>query len=141
MGSADLNTLLDDAGGMSLPELLARESSLTSRQIESLVSYKRVSSGEIKFREAASIASSGRTRGNREKELTIGSYYRTLTQARTNVKRSLVTILIGMQLGVVRVEELRRLFELVGTGARELSDDEQERFVQVLRALLDRIVL
>jgi len=73
--------------------------------------------------------------------LTLGSYYRTLTQAKTNVRKSLVTILIGIQLGVVRPEELRRLFELVGTGVRELSGEEQERFVGILQALLDRIVL
>lgn len=100
----------------------------------------RVASGEIRFREAASITSSGRTKGV-EKPLTIGSYYRTLTQARTNIRESLVTVLIGMQLGVVKVEEVRKLFELIGVGAKELSDYDQDRFIQVLGALLDRIVL
>ncbi len=126
---------------MSLPERLVKESSLTSRQLESLVSYMRVASGEIRFRDAASIASQGRTKGEDEKPLTIGSYYRTLTQARTNIRESLVTVLIGMQLGVVKVEEVRKLFELVGAGTRELSEYDQDRFIQVLRALLDRIVL
>jgi hypothetical protein len=125
---------------MSLPERLVKESSLTSRQLESLVSYMRVASGEIRFRDAASIASSGRTKGV-EKPLTIGSYYRTLTQARTNIRESLVTVLIGMQLGVVKVEEVRKLFELIGAGARDLSEYDQDRFVQVLGALLDRIIL
>ena len=126
---------------MSLPERLLTESSLTTRQLASLTSYIRVASGEIGLRDAASIASSGRIRGDPQKMLTLGSYYRTLTQAKTNVRKSLVTILIGIQLGVVRPEELRRLFELVGTGVRELSGEEQERFVGILQALLDRIVL
>lgn len=126
---------------MGLPERLVGESSLTARQFETLTSYRRVASGEIRFRDAASVVSSGRTKGDSQKPLTIGSYYRTLTQARTNVRKSLVTILIGMWLGVVRVEEVRRLFELVGTEARELSGEEQERFIRVLQALLDRIVL
>ena len=125
---------------MSLPERLVKDSSLTSRQLESLVSYMRVASGEIRFRDAASIASSGRTKGV-EKPLTIGSYYRTLTQARTNIRESLVTVLIGMQLGVVKAEEVRKLFELIGTGARELSEYDQDRLIQVLGALLDRIIL
>ena len=125
---------------MSLPERLVKESSLTSRQLESLMSYMRVASGEIRFRDAASIASSGRTKGA-GKPLTIGSYYRTLTQARTNIRQSLVTVLIGMQLGVVKVEEVRKLFELVGVGAKELSEYDQDRFIQVLGALLDRIIL
>jgi len=101
----------------------------------------RVASGEIRFRDAASIASPGRTKGENEKPLTIGSYYRTLTQARTNIRESLVTVLIGMQLGVVKVEEVRKLFELIGVGARELSEYDQDRFMQVLGALLDRIIL
>jgi len=126
---------------MSLPERLLKESRLTSRQIEALAVYRRVVSGEIKFREAASIASSGRVRGDAQKALTIGSYYRTLTQARTNVKQSLVTVLIGIQLGVVRIEEVRRLFELVGAGSREISEDEAERFTRVLGAILERIVM
>jgi hypothetical protein len=125
---------------MSLPERLVKESSLTSRQLESLVSYMRVVSGEIRFRDAASIASSGRTKGE-ERPLTIGSYYRTLTQARTNIRESLVTVLIGMQLGVVKVDDVRKLFELIGAGARELSEYDQDRFVQVLGALLDSMVL
>ena len=100
----------------------------------------RVASGEIRFRDAASIASSGRTKGV-EKPLTIGSYYRTLTQARTNIRESLVTVLIGMQLGVLKVEEVRKLFELVGAGARELSEYDQDRLIQVLGGLLDRMIL
>jgi len=101
----------------------------------------RVALGEIRLRDAASIASSGRIRGDPQKALTLGSYYRTLTQAKTNVRRSLVTVLVGIQLGVVRPEELRRLFELVGAEARELSEEEQERFVRILQALLDRMIL
>jgi len=73
--------------------------------------------------------------------LTVGSYYRTLTQAKTNVRKSLVTILISIQLGVVRPEELRRLFDLVGAGIRELPEEEQERLVRILQALVDHIVL
>jgi len=126
---------------MSLPERLLTESSLTTRQFASLMSYMRVVSGEIRLRDAASIASSGRIRGDPQKMLTVGSYYRTLTQAKTNVRKSLVTILISIQLGVVRPEELRRLFDLVGAGIRELPEEEQERLVRILQALVDHIVL
>jgi len=126
---------------MSLSERLLAESSLTTRQFVSLTSYVRVASGEIRLRDAALIASSGRIKGDPQKTLTLGSYYRTLAQAKTNVRKSLVTILVSLQLGVVRPEELRRLFELVGAGARELSEEEQERFVRILQALLDRMIL
>jgi len=126
---------------MSFLEGLVDQSSITRRQLESLTSYLRVSTGEIKLKEAASLASQGRTRGRQERPLTIGSYYRTVRQARRNVRESLVTIIIALWLGAIRVEDVRRLFELVGGGTRELTDEEAERFTQLLDALLRRIIV
>lgn len=126
---------------MSVIERLVDQSSITARQLEALASYLRVASGEIKLKEAASLASQGRRKGKPEKPLTIGSYYRTISQARTNVRESLVTVVIALWLGMIKVEDVRRLFELVGGGARELSDDEADRFLQLLEALLSRIIV
>jgi hypothetical protein len=126
---------------MSFLDELVGRSSITHRQLESLTTYLRVSSGEIKLKEAASLASQSRTRGRPERPVTIGSYYRTVNQARRNVKRSLVTVVVSLWLGLIRVEDVRRMFELVGGGARELSDEEAERFLRLLGALLDRIVV
>ena len=126
---------------MSFLERLVDQSSITRRQLEALTSYVRVSTGEIKLKEAASLASQGRTRGGRDGPLTIGSYYRTVHQARRNVRESLVTVVMALWLGVIRVEDVRRLFELVGGGTRELSEEEAERLVQLLDALLQRIIV
>jgi len=126
---------------MNITERLVAGSSLTARQLDVLTTYLRVVSGEIKMKEAASLSSQGRTRGKRDKPLTTGSYSRTVRQARTNVRRSLLTVVLGLWLGVVRVEDVRRLFELVGGGARELSDEEATRFLQLLEALLHRMVV
>ncbi len=93
------------------------------------------------MKEAASIASQGRRRGEPEKPLTIGSYYRTVSQARANVKESLVTVVIALWLGMIKVEDVRRLFELVGTGTHNLSEEEADRFLQLLEVLLRRIVV
>jgi len=93
------------------------------------------------LKDAASLASKGRMRGKREKPLTIGSYYRTVHQARKNISQSLVTLVIALWIGVIRVEDLRRLFELVGEGARELSGEEAERFTQLLDALFRRMIV
>ncbi len=125
---------------MSVLEKLVDQSSITPRQLEAMASYLRVASGEIRLREAASLASQGRRKGRPEKPLTIGSYYRTVSQARANVKESLVTLVIALWLGMIKVEDVRRLFELVGGGARELSDEEADRFLQLLDVLLRRIV-
>jgi len=126
---------------MSFLEKLVTESSLTPRQLESLSSYLRVSTGELRLRDAAAIVSKGRKKGEPNRPLTVGSYYRTVSQARANVRQALVTVLIALWLGVARIEEVRRLFELVGGSARELTEDEAERTIQLLEALLQRIIV
>ena len=126
---------------MSFLEGLVDQSSITRRQLESLSSYARVSTGEIKLKDAALLASRGRIRGKRDGPLTIGSYYRTVHQARKNVRESLVTVVIALWLGVIRAEDVRRLFDLMGGGTRELSDEDAKRFTQLLDALLRRIIV
>lgn len=126
---------------MSFLEKLVEQSSLTPRQLESISSYVRVAAGDLKLKEAASLASQGRSKGAPDKPLTVGSYYRTVSQARANVKESLVTVVLAIWLGLIKVEDVRRLFEMVGGGARELSDEEADRFLQLLEALLRRIIV
>jgi hypothetical protein len=126
---------------MSFLERLGERSSLTSRQLESLSSYLRVASGEIRLREAASLVSQGRSKGQPDRPVSIGSYYRTVSQARSNVKQSLVTVVIAIRLGAIKVEDVRRFLELVSGGARELSEEEADRFLQLLEALLRRMVV
>ncbi len=126
---------------MSILETLVDQSSLTPRQLQALMSYLRVQAGEIKLKDAAALASEGRKKGATGKPLTIGSYYRTLKQARANVEESFVTVIVAISLGVVKIEDVRRLFELVGGGARELSDEESQRFTQLLSALLKRMIM
>jgi len=126
---------------MSVLERLVNQSSVTPRQLEALSSYLRVASGEMKLKEATSSLSQERKRVSKDKPLTVGSYCRTVSQARANVKESLVTVVIALWLGMIKVEDVRRLFELVGGAARELSDEESERFLQLLDVLLRRIIV
>lgn len=105
---------------------------MTRKQLNALEGYLSVKNGLIKMREAAAAAPG--------KPVSVGSYYRTASQAKQNLRQALVTLLIGLWLGAVRLDDVKRMFELVGLGARELSDIDQERLVQVIDALLDRIV-
>jgi hypothetical protein len=135
------NTQVYTHAAMNVLDELVGQSSITRRQVDLLSSYLRVVAGEMKLKDAAAIASRGRTRGKPDAPLTIGSYYRTVRQARTNVKEALLTILTALWIGLIRVEDARRLLELVGGGARELTDEEAARFLQLLSALLQRIVV
>jgi hypothetical protein len=129
---ASLNTKESDRTAMSLPEKLVEKSTLTHRQLEALRSYLRVALGEMKYREAAANGMS--------KSVTIGSYFRTVQQGRENVRRSIVTLLIGVWLGFVKSEDVRRLLDVAGGEIRELSDEENAQLVEVLRVLIDRMV-
>jgi len=118
---------------LNLPEYLVNQSTLTPRQLEALQSYIRVALGEMRYREAAA---SGPT-----KKVTIGSYFRTVQQARENIRKSIVTLLIALWLGLVKPEDVRRLLDTVGGNVAKLSDEEGDRFVAVLRALVQKIVV
>lgn len=117
---------------MSLAKRISERSSLTEAQLESLALYQKVRAGEISLKEAAN-SRSGRP-------VTVGAYYRTVDQAKRNVRSSILTVVTGLWLGYIRVEDVRRLFELVGRGAVELSEEEADQFMGVLNALVERIV-
>ena len=125
---------------MSVPESLVGESNLTPRQVEALRGYIRVAIGEMKYREAASIASEGRRKGEAGRPLTVGSYFRTVQQARENIRKSVVTLLIGTWLGLVKPEDVRRLLDAAGS-ISGLPEEEADRPVAVLHALVNKIVM
>lgn len=113
--------------------MLLQRSSLTETQFESLLSYRKVKSGQMHFRDAAGSRS--------KKPVTVGSYYRTVQQARNRVRESVVTILIAMEIGLIRLEDVRRLLELVGKANTEVAEEDSERFGEILQTLLDKIVM
>ena len=122
-----------NSDGVSLPDELVGTSSMTRKQLESMIAHLRVARGELKLKEAAGQRSEG--------PVSVGSYYRTVGQARKNFREALVTVLIGLWIDAIRLEDLRRLFELVGTGSRSISDEDSARLVDVLNVLLDRMVV
>ena len=121
---------------MSVVERLTAGSTLTRVQLQTLRLQMGVKSGGITLGQAASQRTGGRKGG----PVTICAYYRVLKQARANVRASIMTVLAAMQLGYVKFEDIARLLELVGRGPAELSEEDAERLMGVLKALLDRIV-
>ncbi len=117
---------------MEIPASLTQASVLTDPQLESLMSYLRVRSGEATLKEAAS--------SRRSKPVTVGSYYRTVQQAEENLRKSVVTVVIGLWLGVVRREDLQRLFTTVGPEWGKLEGEGAERAAGVVLAMIDQLV-
>jgi hypothetical protein len=118
---------------MSIPNSVISKSTMTAPQVECLKTYLRVKSKQITLREAAASRS--------DKQTTIGSYYRTVQQGRNNLRSSVMTLVIGLWLGLVRADDLQKLFDLIGRGLPELEDEEKERAVALIEVLLDKIVL
>jgi len=126
---------------MSVAERLAERSSLTRIQLETLALRGRVLSGEMSV--GQSIEQRRRSaKGERVKQgpVSVGTYYRVFTQAKRNVRSSILTVLTVMWLGYVKFDDLARLLELVGKSPGELGEEEADKLVEVLNALLDRIV-
>lgn len=106
---------------------------MTEKQLESLLSYIRVTRGEMRYREAAASRS--------KKPVTIGSYYRTVQQGRNQIRTSIVTVLVAISIGLVKMDDVRKLFELVGMGNAAVAEVNEGRFDAILQALLERIVM
>lgn len=92
------------------------------------------------MKDAAALVSEGRVRGRPGTPLSVGSYWRTVDQARENVRESIATVLIAIMIGVLKPDEVRKLVELIPQGDLQLPSEDQERLLKVVGALLDRIV-
>ncbi|HMD79541.1 MAG TPA: hypothetical protein VKF39_06130 [Nitrososphaerales archaeon] len=123
---------------MAIPESLVKQSELTPTQIEALSRYLGVKTGHMKWKEAAA-AQTRKRKQTSNRPVSLGSYYRTVQQAKKNVKKSAVTLLIAVWLGLIRVEDARRLFDLAGRSLADLSDEDKDRLGTVLEALLTQM--
>ncbi len=110
---------------------LGAHSSLTAAQIETLHLYRRVLRGEITSKEAAGMRT--------PHPVKLGTYYRVLDQAMGNLHSSIWTALVGLSLGLVRVEDLKRLIDHLPATV-ELDEPRQEELLAVIEAIVRSIV-
>src|SRR3989442_1405557 len=87
------------------PETIADLSTLTRVQIDAVEMHLAVTKHEINIQDALkSRKSSG---------ISKGTHYRILAQAKKNIKRSLFTVAIAAQLGLVKPEDVQKLISSV----------------------------
>ncbi len=111
---------------------LRRLSALTEAQIESLQLYQRVLRGEISSREAANLRT--------PRPVKVGTYHRVLDQALRNLQSAVWTVIVGLNLGLIRAEELKRLIEVLPSDL-EPDESHQEELLDVIRAIVRRVVI
>jgi hypothetical protein len=61
-------------------------------------------------------------------------------QGRENVRASILTVVLAQWIGLVRAEDLNRLFDQLGQGLSGLEEGERDQVASVIGALVTRIV-
>jgi hypothetical protein len=117
---------------VSFIKRVADSSALTKAQMESLLLYKRVMAGELTLKQAAKL---------RSPPVSTGAFYRVVKQGRDNVRSAIVTVTAGIWLGYLKPEDLRRLFNLLSNSPSPFEQEQSEELLQVLEALVDKIVV
>ena len=70
-----------------------------------------------------------------------GTHYRIMDQAKNNIRRSLVTVAIATQLGLVNAEDVQKLISMVSKIPTDVDPDRLPEVVMLVRSLLNRIVM
>lgn len=107
-------------------------SNMTAIQVETMALRKRVLAGQLKLVEAVGLRGGGPVR--------VGSFYRVLNQAKSNVERSVFSVLLAIRLGVLKPEEVSRLFSLVSEPG-EVDRQTALDIMEVLNQLVHRLVM
>ena len=116
---------------MHYAKKLGRLSSLTERQVDSLDLYRRVIRGEISSKEAARL--------RKPHPVKIGTYHRVRDQAMQNLRSAIWTVLVGLSLGLIGAEEVKRLIDILPSNL-ELDEPRQDELLAVIEAIVRRIV-
>ena len=99
--------------------------------MDSLDLYRRVIRGEISSKEAAHL--------RKPHPVKIGTYHRVLDQAMQNLRSAIWTVLVGLSLGLIGAEELKRLIDILPSNL-ELDEPRQDELLAVIEAIVRRIV-
>jgi len=118
--------------GYEYARKLGRLSALTEAQIESLQLHQRVLRGEISSKEAANLRT--------PHPVKVGTYHRVLDQALRNLHSAIWTVIVGLNLGLIRGEELKRLIEILPSSF-EPDEAHQEELLDVTREIVRRVVI
>lgn len=70
-----------------------------------------------------------------------GAYYRVLSQAKNNIDQALYTVLFCTRIGVIQMEELRRLLDLISKAPPDVANADATQVMSLVDALVKRIVM
>ena len=117
----------------SLDDFLAAHSSMTRKQIERLLLQISLQKG--------GTPGIGEESGSRLSGVTPGAYYRVLGQAKSNIEQALYTVLLCSRIGVIQMDDLRRLLDLISKAPSEVAEGDAEQLKALIDALVKKIVM
>lgn len=116
-----------------LDDFLGGNSSLTRTQIRRLMV-------QLSLQNPGEIGPEGEN-GSEITGVTPGAYYRVLSQAKNNVNQALYTLLLCTRIGVIRMDDLRRLLDLIAKVPPDVADVEANQVISLVDALVRKIVM
>jgi len=115
------------------PERVSDFSSLTVVQVETLKIHRARRKNEITMEEAL--------KRRRVSGISRGSHYRVLRQAKNNIKSSLFTVAVAVQLGLIKAEDVQKFVSSVLMIPESLDPEKAPGVLALVSALAERIVM
>ncbi len=109
------------------------ESTLTKAQLDTLVLSLMVKTGGITLDQAL--------KGRDGKVVSKGAYYRILSQAKKNVESAVFTMVISLQMGVLRPSDLEKLFAVSSQLPADVNETQLTEIKSVVDALVRKMVM
>jgi hypothetical protein len=110
-------------------DALVKESTLTKRQLEAILFYydnidrKIVVNGYVEFD---------------DKKVPKGAFFRTLNQAKTNIRKAIITLLIMSYLGFIDINQLSIIMQLNGI-IMQLKERGEDVPGELMEAFLEKV--
>ena len=117
----------------SKPETLADLSSLTKIQIETLQLHVAIRKAEINVSQAL--------QKRKNFGISRGTHYRILSQARKNIRESIFTVAVAVQLGLIKQEDVQKLISTVSSVPLDIQPERMAEVVALATVLAERIVM
>jgi hypothetical protein len=108
-------------------------SSLTRIQVETLQLHLAVRKSQINMQAAL------KTRKNFG--ISLGTHYRILAQGKKNVRESIFTMAIAVQIGLLKMEDIQKLVSSISMIPVDIDSEKLPEVLALVRTLADRIVM
>ncbi len=112
---------------------MADQSSLTEVQVKTLKLHLAVRDNIITLQKALE---SRKTSG-----ISRGTHYRIVSQARANLERSLFTVAVGVQMGILDPSDLEKFIGSVSLVPAEVDAERVPEVISLMRALVSKLVM